>query len=252
MGQTPNTPKYNQEAAKQEQNRVNLAASYQKYADVNGPMGGYYTTVDPTTGQLTVNQYLSDNSQNALNQQLTALQNYYDNDGTDAANAYYNAQMAYLQPQMQRQTMRSETALTNRGIPIGGSAWNEYMGDVRDAQNQQLSNLGTAALSAGQGYQNNFLNQANMLGSQVVTPELVAGQAGAGFEETYSPQYENAIKKYQTLMSSNHANQQILGGIGSLAGGIIGGIYGGPGGAAMGASIGGAAGTGIGAAADSY
>lgn len=252
MGQTPNTPQYNQGAARSEQERVNLAAAYQQYADVYGPNGGYYTTVDPDTGQITVNRYLSGNSQNALNQQQTALENYYANDGTDAANAYYNAQMAYLQPQMQRQTMRSETALTNRGIPIGGAAWNEYMGDVRDAQNQQLANLGSTALSTGQGYQGNFLNQANMLGSQVVTPEMVAGQAGAGFEETYGPQYENAIQKYKTLMATNHQNQQILGTIGAVGGGIIGGIYGGPAGASAGAAIGGAAGTGIGAAADSY
>lgn len=252
MGQTPNTPHYNQEAARQEQNRVNLAAAYQKYADVNGPNGGYYTTVDPDTGQITVNQYLSDNSQNALNKQTTALENYYANDGTDAANAYYNAQMAYLQPQMQRQVTRSESALTNRGLPIGSSAWNEYMGDVYDLQNQKLASIGNTALSTGQSYQNNFLNQANMLGSQVVTPELIAGQGGAGFEETYNPQFDNAIARYKTLMSANHANQQILGTIGAVGGGIIGGIYGGPSGAAAGASIGGAAGTGIGAAADSY
>lgn len=252
MGQTPNTPHYNQDAARQEQNRVNLGASYQKYADVYGPNGGYYTTVDPKTGQLAVNKYLSDNSQTALNQQKTALENYYTNDGTDAANAYYNAQMAYLQPLMQRQTARSETALTNRGIPVGGAAWNEYMGDVRDAQNQRVASLGSAALSAGQGYQGNFLNQANMLGSQVVTPQLIAGQSGAGLEDTYDPQYQNAIAKYKTLMATNHTNQQILGTIGAVGGGIIGGIYGGPGGAAAGASIGGAAGTGIGAAADSY
>lgn len=252
MGQTPNTPHYNQNAAINDQNRINLAAAYQKYADVNSPLGGYTTTVDPTTGQLTVNTTLDANSQNALDQQKAVLRQYMINDGSDAANAYYNARMAYLQPQMQRQTARSETALTNRGIPLGGNAWNEYMGDVYDAQNQQLSGLGSSALTAGQDYRTGLLNQGSALGGQVINPTLISGQSGAGLSDVYDPQFQNEIAKYKTLMSSNHANQQILGGIGSVAGGIIGGIYGGWGGAAAGSSIGGAAGTAVGATADSY
>ena len=251
MGQTPNTPKYNQDAAISDQQRVNLAAAAQRYADVTGANGGYSVYVDPATGQITVNQTLSDNSNNALAQQQRLLRNY-SGDGTDAANAYYNARMAYLEPQMQRQVTRSQTALTNRGIPIGGAAWNEYMGDIYDAQNQQLAGLGSTALSTGQNYQNNILNQGSMLGGQVVTPTMVNGQAGAGIEATYDPQYQNAIAKYKTLMSSNHANQQILGGLGTIAGGVIGGIYGGWGGAQTGMAVGGAAGNAIGATADSY
>ena len=115
MGVAPSTPHYNQDAARNEQYRINQTTANQLYADVNSPMGGYTTYVDPQTGQITVNQTLNANSQNALDQQRVALENYYANDGTDAANAYYNAQMAYLQPQMQRQTIRAETALTNRG-----------------------------------------------------------------------------------------------------------------------------------------
>lgn len=208
MGSKPDAPKYNTEAALAEQNRVNQASASQLYADVNGPNGGYYTTVDPTTGQVTINKYLSGNSQKALNQQQAALENYYVTDGTDAANAYYNARMAYLQPQMQRQVVRSESALTNRGIPIGGSAWNEYMGDVYDAQNQQMANIGNQALSAGQGYQNNFLTQANMLGSQIVDPTLVSGQGGAGLYDMYEQQYQNDIDTYKTKMAKYNAKQR--------------------------------------------
>lgn len=208
MGHKPSAPTYNTNAALTEQNRVNQASANQLYADVNSPLGGYATYVDPQTGQITVNQTLNANSQNALNQQQAALENYYVNDGTDAANAYYNAQMAYLQPQMQRQITRSETALTNRGIPVGGSAWNEYMGDVYDAQNQRLAGLGGSAISAGQNYQNNFLNQANMLGSQVVTPDMVSGQGGAGLYDMYEQQYQNAIDTYKTKMAKYNARQQ--------------------------------------------
>jgi hypothetical protein len=223
MGVSPSAPKYNQDAARQEQYRINQTSANQLYADVNSPLGGYSTYVDPTTGQITVNKQLSENSQTALNQQQAALKNYYVNDGTDAANAYYNAQMAYLQPQMQRQITRSEAGLTNRGLPIGSSAWNEYMGDVRDAQNQQLSGLGSSAISAGQGYQSNFLDQANMLGGQVVDPTLSAGQAGAGLENTYNQQFENQVAQYKTKMAGSNVNKQI----GSVVGGGVGAVLGG-------------------------
>lgn len=226
MGHKPSTPTYDTNSALLEQNRVNLASANQKYADVNSPMGGYSVSVDPLTGQMTVNKALSENSQNALNQQMQVLRSYT-GDGTDAANAYYDAQMAYLQPQMQRQTTRAETALTNRGIPIGGSAWNEYMGDVRDVQNQQLSGLGSSALSAGQGYQNNILGQANMLGSQVVDPTMISGQGGAGLYDMYEQQYQNAIDTYKTKMAKYNAKQQAwvnaLNPIGAAAGSYIGG-----------------------------
>lgn len=253
MGVTPNTPKYNQTAAINEQNRVNLAAANQQYADVYGPNGGYSVSVDPTTGQMTVNKVLSGNSQNAMNQQQSVLEQAYTYNPADAENAYYNAQMAYLQPQMQKQVTRSESALTNRGIPIGGSAWNDYMGDVYDAQNQRIASLGSNAVSAGQDYQNNLYNQASMLGGQVVDPSMVSGQAGAGYADMYDPQFQNEIAKYKTKMAGSNVNQQVLGGVGTVAGGIIGGIYGGgPAGAMLGATIGGAAGTGIGTAIDSY
>lgn len=207
MGHKPSTPTYNTESALAEQNRINLASANQKYADVNSPLGGYSISVDPTTGQMTVNKALSDNSQTALNQQMAVLGNY-SGDGTDAANAYYDAQMAYLQPLMQRQTARSETALTNRGIPVGGAAWNEYMGDVRDAQNQKIANIGNQALSAGQGYQSGILNQGSMLGSQIVDPTMVSGQGGAGLYDMYEQQYQNAIDTYKTKMAKYNAKQQ--------------------------------------------
>jgi hypothetical protein len=248
----PASPKYNQDAARAEQYRINQTTANQLYADVNSPLGGYSTYVDPETGQITVNKQLSENSQTALNQQQAALKNYYVNDGTDAANAYYNAQMAYLQPQMQRQITRSEAGLTNRGLPIGSSAWNEYMGDVRDAQNQQLSSLGSSAISAGQGYQSNFLDQANMLGGQVLDPSIVSGQAGAGLENTYDQQFGAQVAQYKTDMAGSNIHQQIGGAVGTIGGAVLGGYLteGNPAGIYGGAAIGGAGGTALGTAMD--
>lgn len=207
MGHKPSAPTYNVDSALAEQNRLNTAYSNQLYADVNSPTGGYSTYYDPNTGQLTVNKTLSDNSQTALNLQNQVLGNYTGN-GTDAANAYYNAQMAYAQPRLERQVTRGQTALTNRGIPLGGRAWNEYMGDIYDTQNQYRSNLANSAITAGQGYQSSILDQGNMLGAQIIDPSMVMGQAGAGLYDTYEQQYQNEIDKYKSDMARYNARTQ--------------------------------------------
>ena len=189
-------PEYNTESALAEQSRLNTAIGGQQYANVSSPLGGYSVSVDPTTGQLTVNKSLSDNSQTALAKQLGAL-NTYTGDPTEAANAYYNAQMSYLQPQLDRQVERAESSLTNRGLPIGSSAWNEAMGNVYDSQNRALDALSNEALSRGQAYQGNILGQAQLLGGQVIDPSMVAGQAGAGLSDTYANQYNAALAQEQ-------------------------------------------------------
>lgn len=233
MGSTPKTPTYNQSADITEQNRLNQAAGLQQYANVNGPMGGYSVSVDPVTGQMTVNKTLSDNSKMAMAQQLNALGSYT-GDPTEAAKAYYDAQMAYLQPQMDRQIERAESSLTNRGLPIGSRAWNEAMGDIYENQNRTLSSLSDQALASGQQFQSNILNNAAMLGGQVIDPTMVSGQSGAGLTNTYDKQFQNEIQKYQTKMAKKNSTTS---GLLTAGGTILGGALGGPLGASLGSAL---------------
>lgn len=222
MGSTPDTPNYNSNLDRAEQNRINQLAGAQQYANVNSPLGGYSVTVDPTTGQLTIDKTLSDNSKLALQQQLATLGNYTGNP-TEAANAYYNAQMAYLQPQLDRQVARAESSMTNRGLPLGSKAWNEYLGDVYENQNRTLSALSSEALANGQQYQANILNQAGMLGGQVIDPTMVGGQAGAGLSNMYDKQFQNEQQKYQSEMARKNAiTSGVLGAVGTIGGAALG------------------------------
>lgn len=224
MGSKPKTPTYNASADIAEQNRLNQAAGLQQYANVSSPLGGYSVSVDPTTGQMTVNKNLSENSQLAMQKQLNTL-GMYTGDPTEAANAYYNAQMAYLQPQMDRQIERAESSLTNRGLPIGSSAWNEYLGDIYENQNRTLSSLSDQALASGQQFQSNILNNAAMLGGQVIDPTMVAGQGAAGLSNTYDKQFQNEQQKYQTKMAQRNAlTSGILGAVGTIGGAALGSI----------------------------
>ena len=242
MGKSASTPPlYNTQAAIAEQNRINQAAGNQLYANVNSQLGGYTTSVDPVTGQITVNKNLGENSRAALNAQLGALQNYT-GDPTQAANAYYNAQMAYMQPQLERQVTRAESSLTNRGLPLGSSAWNSAMGDVYDAQNRTLSALSNEALANGQQYQTNILNQAAMLGGQVIDPTMISGQAGAGLENTYDKLYNSQIEQWKQEQANKNAKSGWGSLIGTVGGAALGSIV--PGiGTAAGASLGGMVGS---------
>lgn len=246
MGSSSSAPIYDQNAAIAEQNRINQAAGIQQYANVSSPLGGYSVSIDPTTGQLTVNKSLSDNSMKALDVQKRALANYT-GDPTEAANAYYNAQMAYLQPQMDRQVQRAESSLTNRGLPLGSSAWNSAMENIYDTQNRTLSSLSNEALLQGQQYQSNILGQAGMAGGQVIDPSMVAGQAGAGLSDTYDKLYNSQVEAWKQQQASKNAlTSGILGAVGTIGGAALGSVLA-PGvgtavGASLGGSLGGAAG----------
>lgn len=218
MGDKPSVPTYNVGQAKSEQNRINQAAGNQYYANVVSPTGGYTTTVDPNTGQITVNKTLGQNSNAALGAQYSALSNY-SGDPSEAAKAYYDSQMTYLQPAFDRQVERAEASLTNRGIPLGSKAWNDAMGDIYDAQNQQMSALSSNSLLAGQQYQQNILNQAATAGGQVIDPTMVSGQAGAGLSDTYDKQFANTIEKYKNDVA-NYNNK--WGTITNLGGQLLG------------------------------
>lgn len=227
MGSTPSTPKYNTDKAIAEQNRLNQAAGIQQYANVSSPLGGYSISQDPVTGQITVNKQLSDTSKLAQQSQLATL-GQYTGDPTEAANAYYNAQMAYLQPQLDRQVERAESSLTNRGLPLGSTAWNSAMGDIYENQNRTLSSLSNQALAQGQQYQSNILSQAGMLGSQIIDPTMVSGQAGSGLENTYDKQFANQVEAWkQKAANQNAMTSGLLGTIGTIGGMALGGPLGG-------------------------
>ena len=233
MGSSSSAPKYNQSAAIQEQNRINQAAGLQQYANVSSPLGGYTTSIDPATGQITINKNLSDTSTAAQAKQLAALQSYT-GDPTEAANAYYNAQMAYLQPRLDRQVERTESSLTNRGLPLGSNAWNNTMSDLYDTQNRTLSSLSNQALAQGQQYQTNILNQAGLLGSQVIDPTMISGQAGAGLSDTYDKLYNSQVESWKQKQANKNA---LTSGILKTVGTIGGAALGGPLGAALGGAL---------------
>ena len=95
------------------------------------------------------------------------------------------------------------------------------------------------ALAQGQQYQSNILNQAAMLGSQIIDPTMISGQAGTGLESTYDKQFANEVEQWKQEQANKQA---LIGGLTSMAGTAIGGALGGPLGASLGSALFGQAG----------
>ena len=140
MGHKPSAPTYNTQAALAEQNRLNQAAGYQTYANLNGPLGSYNVSVDPVTGKMTINKTLSGNSMLAQQAQADALSRFV-GDPQAAQQAYYNAQMAYVQPTFDRQIEAAKESMANRGITAGSKAWDSTLANIENEQDIYKSKM---------------------------------------------------------------------------------------------------------------
>ena len=205
MGSKPSAPTYNAEAALAEQQRLNQAAGYQTYANVNSPMGGYTVDVDPVTGRLTVNKNLSQNSLLAQQAQANALSRFVA-DPNAATQAYYNSQMAYVQPQFDAQIDATKADMLNRGIKMGSKTWNDTLASVENAQDKAKTAMLNEAMFNAQNYQTNTLGQAQTAGGMVIDPALISGALGAGLENTYDKKWKNQQDVYKTKMARYNAN----------------------------------------------
>lgn len=239
------TPRFDMNAAKKEQNRINQAVANQYYADVNSPLGGYSVSVNPDTGQMTINKSLNKNSELAQQIQGDYL-SQYNADPRMAQDAYYNRQMQYVNPTFARQVANAQESLANRGVQMGSNTWNNTMNSVYGAQDKANTAMLNNALLNGQQYQSNLLNQAASAGNLVYDPSLIEGQQGAGMEDLYQKQFENQTARWKSGIANNNKAANWLGTAGGIAGGILGGIFLGPGGAQMGAQGGTSAGSGLG------
>lgn len=205
MGHKPSAPTYNQNAALAEQNRLNQAAGYQTYANVNSPLGGYSVSVDPNTGKMTVNKNLSENSLLAQQMQANALSRFVANP-QEATRAYYDSQMQYVQPVFDRQIDAAKESMTNRGIAMGSKTWNDTLAEINNEQDKAKTAMLNNAMFNAQEYQNNILGQAQTAGGMIIDPQLISGAQGAGLENTYNKKFKNEQDVYKTKMARYNAN----------------------------------------------
>lgn len=73
----------------------------------------------------------------------------FQNMANQLTDATYNAAYSRLSPEIQRQEGRLEQQLSNRGLPIGGEAWNDAWSQQDQTTNDTLSRLAMDAVGAG-------------------------------------------------------------------------------------------------------
>lgn len=154
----------------------------------------------------------------------------------------YNAAYSRLKPELQRQEGRLEQQLSNRGLPIGGEAWNDAwqaqdqntndtlsrlamdaVGAGRQEQSRlygldmstrnqqlqdQLTGIGTGNTARAQGLQEQQALRSQELG-ELASMLGLQGVSPVGFQSFFAPGQIDVTGPYQMSQNAAMANQQL-------------------------------------------
>ena len=146
---------------------MNAVSQYNPYGstqfirDANGVPTGQVSTLTPELqalqqGQEGIAGGLTGTAGSLVNQLPTSFNPQTVNQVGQNA---FDAMAGYMQPQFNQQTTNAETMLTNRGVPMGGDAWNNTMNPIQQNQNQAWGSLANQAQVTGAGEQNTLFGQ---------------------------------------------------------------------------------------------
>lgn len=176
--------------------------------------------------------------------------------GNQLADATYNSAYSRMQPELQRQEGRLEQQLSNRGLPIGGEAWNDAWQSQDQNTNDMLSRLAMDSVGAGRQEQSRLfgldltgrnqqlqdqltgINTSNVARTQGLqeqqalrSQELgeianmlgLQGVTPVGFQSFFSPSNIDVTGPYQLSQNAAMANQQAAQqGMNGMMGGLFG------------------------------
>lgn len=212
-------PKYDENAAWASQEKAaQMQAKYGTYGVQSG-LGGL-TTVQNPDGTYSLSYSMNDSDtirQNLINRGLASLSL----DPNQAQQAYYNQATSQLLPQFQQDQDRLHEQLVNRGITEGSSLYNDQMNQLRQNQNNQLSNIANQAVYQGQNYLANQIGNIGSLASQYDMLNIpgMSGSTGAQFQDTYN-------QKFNADQQRAQARNQMWNSVGQLAGSLGGAFLG--------------------------
>ena len=238
MGSSPKAPQYDEQRAQESQNRIREQARNDLYTNYESGLGGY--SWDPETNTIKTNYNQTDKLR--LGHIDLGVQNLDLNPET-ATETYFQNAMSNIQPEIDRYRSQVSSDLINKGIPIGSRAYNQVQEEVDKNINQAVQNAYVDSRSRALSDINAQINNIGGLQSQVYQPQAYAGIGATGLQDTYNNKFQSDMDIYNAKVGTKNSKaSSIMGGIGTVAGGLIGAYFGGPMGAAAGSSIGGAAG----------
>lgn len=238
MGSSPKMPYYDEYEAQKSQDKVREQARQDLYSNYQSGLGGY--SWDPETNTIKVNY--NQNDQNRLALIGSGIANLNMNPD-EATQAYFDNAMSNIQPQIDRYREKTSADLINKGIPIGSRAYNQVQEEVDKNVSQALENAYVQSRSQALSDLSAQIGNVGNLQSQIYQPQAYAGIGATGLQDLYNNKFQSDMDIYNAKMGTKNSKaSSIMGGIGTVAGGLIGAYFGGPMGAAAGSSVGGAAG----------
>jgi len=107
--------------------------------------------------------------------------------------ATYQAGYQRLQPEIQRQERRLEQQLSNRGLPIGGEAWNDAYGQQDRSTNDALSKLALDSVGMGRQEQSRLFG-LDLTGRNQQLQDQVTGMGLNNAGRTQGMQEQQALR----------------------------------------------------------
>jgi len=139
-----------------------------------------------------------------------------------AADAMYDKQKQYLDPQVQQNRQQLEARLAEQGFVPGTPGYNQAMQNFMDTNNRAYAAARDSAIgqgiTAGQGIFNNELSNANLNNSasrealaQVLARRNQPLNELSALKSGQQVQYSNDIDRYNAQVASQNSNNQLYG-----------------------------------------
>lgn len=93
-----------------------------------------------------------------------------------AANAVYNEQAGFLNPQWQQQQQQTEDQLARQGIPVGSTAYDSAMTQLDNSRTQAYQSAADSATAQGSASASNLFNMALSGQQQNISQQTLAQQ----------------------------------------------------------------------------
>lgn len=176
-----------------------------------------------------------------IEQGLSPLSQDFSGDAMQAQRANYDANLALLQPQMDRDRSRIEQRLADQGLPIGSQAYNDELNRLEQSQAGQLQQLSQSSVAAGNDRSNQlaqllqsqqaqqFNTQSGLQNQENQARAAQFGELGAllGFSSPFqqfqttgvdvagitNQNYQNQLGAYNAKAGAQSGNMAALGGL---------------------------------------
>lgn len=219
-GSTPSAPDYHQAAVDQ---------GYMNNPNVNTPWSTQQTTIDPNTGQATMNFGLTGGAGTALGNLQGSMANASSYDPAGARNqaidSNYQQAASRLDPQWQQRDAALRSQMANSGLDPGTEAYNNAYGNESRSRNDAYTSAMNNAIGQGNQTQQTMMAQSMLpfqqYGSLISSSMQQPHYGGGGNLQTAAGQQGQAMNNQYSAGQANNAG--MMSGLGSLAGQFGGG-----------------------------